>query len=230
MPGPIDPLTNQVNPYVAEEYMAWRKRLREARAKWIEEHECPKPMTIEHTDEDGKVIGTSAVGFFEVGQQKYGGGELSQIPREAPKPTFQPRDKPLTWDEAQEELKPILDEVERFLAPGIYRESPHPEMREGEDYGEYCARIGREYEQAAGSRAVRRPVADSDGVRESAAIDPSGERGLPGPGAGAGEQIGKHLRGDAHADSASSAGGNDDGGAGKRSSDDADPAAGLPPG
>lgn len=210
MPGSFDPLTNQVNPYVAEEYMAWRKRLREARARYIEEHECPKPMTIEHTDEHGKVIGTSAVGFFEVGQRKYGDGDLSQIPREAPKPTFQPS---LTWEQMQKELKPILDEVDRFLAPGIYRESPHPEMREGESYGEYCARIGREYEQTTGTSAGRRPVADSDGVREPAAIDPGGQRGISGPGAGDRRPGGEDLRGDVETDHAGDAA--DGGGAGK---------------
>lgn len=215
MPGPFDPLASQVNPYVAEEYVTWSKRLREARARYIEEHECPKPMTIEHTDEHGKVIGTSAVGFFEVGQQKYGDGDLAQIPREAPKPTFQPSDTPLTWEQMQKELKPILDDVDRFLAPGIYRESPHPEMREGESYGEYCARIGREYEQATGTSAGRRPVADSDGVREPAAIDPGGERGISGSGAGDRGPGGQDLRGDVETDPGGDAQPADAGGAGK---------------
>jgi len=213
MPGPFDPLADLAHTYAAEDYMAQRKRLREARARWIEEHECPKPMTIEHTDEDGKVIGTSAVGFFEVGKRKYEG----DYP-EAFKPSFKPEPETPTAAADLDELDEIIAETGAFLAPGIYRESAHPEIQEGEDYGQYCARIGREYEQATGASAVRRPVPDSDGVRDSAAADPGGERGVSAPGASDRERVGESVCGDPDADHAGGAEpGDAAGGAGKPS-------------
>jgi hypothetical protein len=169
----------------------------------IEEQEAPTAYQVKTRDSSGKeqIVSTP----FQVGKRTYE-GEYPQTPEEAFKPTFQPRDKPLTWDDAVKELRPILDEVERFLAPGIYRESPHPEMQEGEDYGQYCARIGREYEQATGANAIRRPVSDSDSVRESADVDPGGQRGASAPGAGDRQPGGPDTGGDAEPHDRSGAG------------------------
>jgi hypothetical protein len=74
-----------------------------------------------------------------------------------------------------DELDEIITDEATFMAPGIYRESPHPEIREGEDYGEYHARVAGEYERQTGANAVRRPVPDSDSVRESPADHPRGD-------------------------------------------------------
>lgn len=213
MPGSFDPfasIAELASTYAAEDYMAQRKRLREARAKWIEENECPTAYQVTSKDATGAEKSFSTP--FQVGKLKYE-GEYPQTPEAAFKPSFTPEPDNPTAAADLDELDEILEETDTFLKPGIYLESAHPEIKEGESHGEYCARIGREYEQATGTSAVRRPVADSDGVREPAAVDPGGERGIPGPGAGDRGPGGEDLRGDVETDHAGDAA--DGGGAGK---------------
>lgn len=221
MPAPFDDLANLSHTYAAEDFMAQRKRLREARARWIDEHECPKPLTVVHTDENGKVVGeTAAGGPFEVGKLTYDG-------------EWTPDKKNITFipqpDAADvEDLGKNLATADAFLAPGIYRESPHPEIREGEDYGEYCARVAREYEAATGKNAVRRPVPDSDGVRESPAVDTGGLGGPSAPGASDSERGGSDPDSDSLQDSTGESGSaRDDAGSADPTADADDSADGV---
>jgi hypothetical protein len=192
--GPFDDLAKSfgvpelASTYAAEDFMAQRKRLREARARWIEENECPTALTIEHTDKDGKVIGQSTVaGPFQIGKRRYD----ENIPAgTAPgatgfKPSFLPLPEQGSTVEDLDKIDQVIQEAETFMAPGIYRESPHPEIKEGEDYGEYYARVAGEYERQTGENAVRRPVPDSDSVWGTTPGDSSdgGAALTAGPGA-----------------------------------------------
>lgn len=189
MPGPRDPFTNLTQQSVAEDFMSARKRLREARIRWIEENEMPEAYSVEGPD--GKAFATP----FQVGKRKYE-GEYPKTAAAAFKPSFKPPapDNPDATKDL-DKLDNLIREAEAFMGPGIYRESAHPDIREGEDYGEYCARVGRAYEQAAGAGAVRRPVPDTDSVREPAAIDPGGDGGASPLGAGDRGSTGPDLRG-----------------------------------
>jgi hypothetical protein len=179
MPGPFDDLLRLSQTYAAESFMQQRKRLREARAKWIEDNECPTASVIEHTDaegkpildEDGQPMVTALGGPFQTGKIR----DESLVPPSARgfKPSYAESLGTVPADEAG--LDELLSEARQFMAPGIYRESPHPEIREGEDYGEYHARVAGEYERQTGANAVRRPVPDSDSVRESPADHPRGD-------------------------------------------------------
>jgi hypothetical protein len=192
MPGPLDDLISLSQTYAAEDFMAQRKRLREARAKWIEENECPTAYVIEHTDKDGnplqgkdgQPLRTAAAGAFQIGKRRYD----ENIPagtapgRTGFEPTFMPELDHPTAAPDLDELDEIITEAATFMAPGIYRESPHPEIKEGETYDEYYARVSSDYERQTGENAVRRPVPDSDGIRESPADDSCGERSVPAAG------------------------------------------------
>jgi hypothetical protein len=192
MPGPFDDLARLSHTYAAEDFMAQRKRLREARARWIEENECPTASTIEHTDaegnplldKDGKPKVTALGGPFQTGKIR----DESRVPPSArgfkPSFTVEPADPTVAAD--LDELDEIITEAATFMAPGIYRESPHPEIREGESYGEYHARVAGEYERQTGKDAVRRPVPDIDSVREPAADDSRGDGSVPATGTGLG--------------------------------------------
>jgi hypothetical protein len=177
MPGPFDDLAKLSHTYAAEDFMTQRKRLREARARMIEEQEAPTAYEIEHTDKEGNpILGkdgqprrSAAGGPFQIGKRRYEG--------EPPAfsgfiPSFMPPEPDSsTTVEDLDKMDQVIAEAETFMAPGIYRESPHPEIKEGEDYGEYYARVAGEYERQTGENAVRRPVPDSDGVRGTAAGD-----------------------------------------------------------
>jgi hypothetical protein len=196
MPGPLDDLANLSHTYAAEDFMAQRKRLREARAKWIEENEAPTDYVIEHTDKDGnpllgrdgQPLRTAASGAFQIGKRRYD----DKIPagpapgRTGFEPTFMPPEQGGSTVEDLDKIDQVIQEAETFMAPGIYRESPHPEIKEGETHDEYYARVSSDYERQTGENAVRRPVPDSDGIRESPADDSCGERSVPATGASPG--------------------------------------------
>lgn len=192
MPGPLDDLISLSQTYAAEDFMAQRKRLREARARWIDEHESPTASVIEHTDKDGKPILedgkpkiTAIGGPFQTGKIR----DDSRVPpsERGFKPSFMPEPDNPTAAADLDELDEIITEAATFMAPGIYRESPHPEIREGESYGEYHARVAGEYERQTGENAVRRPVPDIDPVRDAAATaHPSGDGGGIATGASTG--------------------------------------------
>ena len=194
MPGPFDDLAKAFgvpelsSTYAAEDYMAQRKRLREARARMLEEQEAPTAYHIQHTDKDGNPIlrdgqplQTRAGGAnspFQIGKRRYD----ENIPAGAApgqtgyKPTFfAPPEQGGSTVEDLDKIDRVIQEAETFMAPGLYRESPHPEIQEGESYGDYCARVASDYERQTGENAVRRPVPDTDGVRDAAAAHPSGD-------------------------------------------------------
>jgi hypothetical protein len=194
MPGPFDDILSLSHTYAAEDFMAQRKRLREARARWIEEHECPKASVIEHTDsegnpllgKDGEPLRTALGGPFQTGIIR----DESLVPPSARgfKPSFMPL--PAEQASAAAELDEIVTEAATFMAPGIYCESPHPEIKEGESYGEYYARVANDYERQTGENAVRRPIPDIDSVRDAAPSHP----GDDGCGAAAGSSTGGEDR------------------------------------
>lgn len=192
MPGPFDELSHLAQTYAAEDYMAQRKRLREARRRYIEEHECPRPHTITTKDANGNERTFSIP--FQVGKRTYE-GEYPQTPETA----FQPQGIEASREDI-DAIDKLIGEAEQFLAPGIYRESPHPEIRKGESHGEYCARVGSEYEQAAGANAIRRPVPGPDSVRRSTATDSSGVGTESGPGPGDRQRDRPDHGGDSQAD------------------------------
>lgn len=198
--------------------MAERKRLREARMKWIDEHEMPVDYSVAGKD------GTRFATPFQVGIRTYDG-------------EWKPENKNITFTPIpaeevasdKEELDQLLAKASVFMGPGIYKESPHPPMLEGEDYGEYVTRVGSAYERQAGQAAVRRPVSDSDGVRESGASDPDRERGTHAAGPGAGGDDRAIVDCDAGADDPGAAIGKCGAGRGGESDSESD-AAGGPPG
>jgi hypothetical protein len=217
MPGPFD--SSETQSQVAREYMAWRKRLRDARARQIEEMERPTAYNVTSKDADGNEVTFSTP--FQIGQRKYE-GEYPQTRETAFRPGFMEQLESAANDRA--ELDRIVDEVARFVGPGIYRESAHPEIREGEEYGDYVARIGREYEAATGASAVRRPVPDAHGVRESAAVGTGGERRDALPGASDSERARENLCGDPEPDADRGAADGDGGREGAHGGAAADPA------
>lgn len=192
MADPFRDLANLSHTYAAEDFMAQRKRLREARARWIDEHECPTASVIEHTDrdgnplldKDGKPIVTAVGGPFQTSKIR----DDSLVPPSARgfKPSFIPSETGEQESAGELELDQVIEEAAQFMAPGIYRESPHPEIKEGESYGEYYARVANDYERQTGENAVRRPVPDSDRVRESSADDSRGDGSVSTSGTGPG--------------------------------------------
>jgi hypothetical protein len=191
MPGPFDDLAKAfgvpelASSYAVEDFMTQRQRLREARARMIEEQEAPTAYAVEHTDKDGNpILGkdgqplrTAAGGAFQIGKRRYD----ENIPAGAApgrtgfEPTFMPPAEQGGTVEDLDKIDQVIQEAETFMAPGLYRESPHPEIREGESYGEYYARVASDYERQTGENAVRRPVPDVDSVRDAAPDHSSGD-------------------------------------------------------
>jgi hypothetical protein len=180
-----DPKTAEVQVQVARDWLAERKRLREARAKWIEENECPVQFGNTLIDSEGKVWASP----FQIGCQQHEWEEM-------PVRIIQPGDELLAKERmtpplTAEGYRELLDGCEEILAEssagdgdvartssdgkhiflvGESDRSPHPAIHEGEDYGEYCQRVGRAYEAAAGAG---RADAGADGVRNTSPADPA---------------------------------------------------------
>lgn len=183
MPDPFSELGQLVNTYVAEDYVAQRKRLREARARWIEENECPTAYAVETRDADGNTVMKAAGGPFQIGKRRYDrkqvdGKEIeAEWSEDLKNISFKPPDG--DGDQTRKDLADALAKAARFMAPGIYKESPHPEILPGEDYGEYVKRVADQYEREAGAGGSRGSAGSADGVREPAAdCAPDGGRAL----------------------------------------------------
>lgn len=191
-------LKQLVSQYAAEDFAAQRKRLREARMKWIEENECPTDYAVKTTDADGKEVTFNTP--FQIGKRRYDqddAGNPVEWSEEMKKPVV--HEDPAAEAELLDGIGAILteanaeskdkrltilvagDQQQTFLTGGDAEKSPHPPILEGEDYGEYYARVARAYERQTGTSSGR-PVPDHDGVRESTAADSPGVRGAFTPG------------------------------------------------
>lgn len=203
-----DPFDSLVSEYasIAGDFAAQRKRLREARMKWIEENECPTSYTIDTTDKDGKV--TKHATPFQVGKIQY-----PDIWTEDMKVAAKPLDEAaaeqmfagieaVTQASASEEPRLTIlidgDKQTAFLTGSKVDVSPHPAIEEGEDYGEYYERVSRSYQRQAAASGAGGPVAGNDGLRQSAAVDSPGGGRTDAPGDSSGECAGPVL--DRHTD------------------------------
>lgn len=200
MADEFNEMFKQVSSQTAEDFMVARKRLRDARARWIEENECPTEYQVKHTDKDGNPIlnadGTQKTssaggGFFQIGKRTYDINTPTQ---------------PVTHKDP-ELAKELLDGIDVVLSEALHAEitstklvtmktgdetnsflmgkadaSPHPPIEEGEDYGEYVKRVSSSYQKQVGSRGGTE--ADIDRLRAAGRNDDSlGERRGDGSGA-----------------------------------------------
>jgi hypothetical protein len=184
----FDSIGQLVSQYAAEDFAAQRKRLREARMRWIEENECPTAYGVTTKD---PITGeeTTFNTPFQIGKLRYDQDKdgnplewhqglkepvihedpvaaaalldgIDAIIKEAESPT---KDRQFT-------VLVSGDEQHAFVTGGGADESPHPPILEGEDYGDYYARVSRAYERATGTTNGR-PVAGDDGVRKPSTTD-----------------------------------------------------------
>lgn len=176
----FDSRSQVVNQQAAEDFVAARKRLREARMRWIEENECPTSYAIVSKDANGNEVSFSTP--FQIGKRRYEG----EYTEEMKKPVVHV-DRDLEKELLEgigavfaDKPKPGLtvlvagDETQAFLTGSDADRSPHPEIREGEDYGDYYARVSGAYERQAGAPGTGRPIASDDGLRRSSATDTPG--------------------------------------------------------
>jgi hypothetical protein len=177
-PFNIDNWLTQIENQTAADWLKERKRLREASMRQIEENERPTAYGIQR--EDGTTFNTG----FQIGQRKYEG----EYPDEgiAAKPhsdtdlekqllsgveSILGRAEQITDGHQIVTLK--ADDQSISFKMGEDDKSPHPEIREGEDYGEYVKRVGSAYERIAGQGGGS--TAPDGGVRRAGTDgDPSG--------------------------------------------------------
>lgn len=173
-------LTRQLQNQTAQDFVAERKRLREARMKWIDENECPSNYAL--VDADGNTFSTP----FQIGKIRYDRDEHGKT-LTYPEEGIQPKN-PLDDDSS----KPLLDGVEVAFANegsivsiqqgGIFvsdknHQAQHPPIMEGEDYGEYVKRVGSAYERQAAGNILGGTASIDGGVRDSGG---SGDSAGPG--------------------------------------------------
>lgn len=154
----FDNFLTQVQNQTAQDWVAERKRLREARVRWIEENECPTGYGVKL--EDGSTFNTP----FQVGKLRYE-GEYPDQPIPATRPLDEDSSKSLLdgVDAAFNNQSGVLSISEG----GMFRpdeKSAHPEIREGEEYGEYVKRVGSAYERQTNS-STRNPTPSDGSVR-----------------------------------------------------------------
>jgi hypothetical protein len=208
---PINELAALVSVYAAEDFLAQRKRLREARMRWIDENECPTPYQVAGKDSDGNE--TTFKTPFEVGKLRYPEQYDDHWKEEG-----QRHEDPALEKELLEGIDAIISESisdqrltilvsedgeqHAFLTGGDDK-SPHPPIMEGEDYAEYYARVSRSYEQAAGGESGRpdtgRPGSGDDDLRGSSPVDPTRVRPPDVPGDETDRDAGTMLGGDTDA-------------------------------
>jgi hypothetical protein len=179
-------LQTLVSQYAAEDFIAQRKRLRDARLRWIEENECPTSYQVDTRGKDGETVKFETP--FQVGKVKYPqeyndawkrGARLEDEALE--KHLLEGLDAVIKEGESPDTQKKLTvlvtpeGEQSAFFTGGDADVSPHPPIGEGESYDDYYARVSSAYEQQAHSTAGRRPVPSDDGVRESAAADSPGD-------------------------------------------------------
>jgi len=199
-------LASLVSQYAAEDFVAQRKRLRDARMRWIEENECPTAYQVTTKDKDGneKTFATP----FQIGQIKYPDkyddkwkeeGQQHHDPQ-AEKELLEGIEAIISESSTEKRLTILVtgNEQHAFLTGGG-DDSPYPPMNEGEGTDEYFARVAHECEQAAAAgrgTATRQPGSNSDSVWKSTPVDPLGVGSADVPGAGLSRHAGTMLGGD----------------------------------
>lgn len=204
-----DPFADLFNEYAAlsGDFLAQRKRLREARMKWIDEHERPTSYSIHTIDNDGTLRSFDTP--FQIGKQTYD-GEWNEAMKEGRR-----HEDAASEDELLEGLEAIVndsettekkitvvvsrDEQHAFWTGGDAEKSPYPPVEEGESYAHYYARVSDSLQRQAGAAATGRPVPSNDHLRESPSTDSPGERRPDASGECSGRSIGTVLDRDADA-------------------------------
>lgn len=192
MSDPHDITAPIVNPETIADFMAERKRLREVRMRWIEEHE--KPQAMELRDREGKVIYSG--GPFQVGQLQYEDDREYTIDAKTgykrPELSFVPVERDKEQQDVDAQLHNVITEYNRFSGTEIRgqilsHKSDHPPIREGESHEDWFNRVTESYSKAAQSKqaGTGSAGAGTDDVRRAAADDPSRE----GPVRGAGNAV-----------------------------------------
>lgn len=183
---PLGELSGLISQYAAEDFVAQRKRLREARMRWIEENECPKAYVVKATDQQGREVSFNTP--FQVGQIKYP-DEYNPDWKEKPQVHADPEmekqlleglDAVISQSSTEKRLTVLVagdGEQHAFFTGGDDPESPHPAIKEGEDYDHYYARVAGQYEREAAKfgRDTRGSIACDDALRQSTPTDSPGD-------------------------------------------------------
>lgn len=203
---PLADLAGLVSQYAAEDFVAQRKRLREARMRWIDENECPTSYSVTTKNKAGEDVIHHTP--FQVGKIQYPDeyneewkkkGQKHEDPA-AEKQLLEGLDAVLSQTSEEKRVTILVtgDEQHAFFTGGK-DESPHPPILEGEDYGDYYARVARQYEREAAATGTntRGSIACDDGLRESPPVDSPGVGPSDAPGGSDRADVGAMLGSDA---------------------------------
>lgn len=180
---PRDIMAAQVQPEAMADFLRERKRLREARIKWIDEHEMPQAMELK--DGDGKTIYSG--GPFQVGRMTYDEDyEKAAAGHKDAKKGILPEMSSEDQKAVTAQLDEVAEQYNQFSGittrdrsgaeVSFSHKSDHPPIREGETHEEWFTRVSNAYSQAPeGSPDAGDSGAHLDGVRSAAGDDPSGE-------------------------------------------------------
>lgn len=197
---PRDVMTALVHPEGQSDFLRERQRLREARMRWIDEHECPQAMD-DLKDKYGNVIYSGASSPFLVGKQTYS----DELPHQAdpssptgyrrPATTFLPEAASKEQQQVADQLREVTKQYNQFSGTmvrdgrggeiALSHKSDHPPIREGETHEEWFERVSKTYSDAAKSGADAGSAgAGTDHVREASVHDPGDGRPTAAAGAG----------------------------------------------
>jgi hypothetical protein len=192
-----DRITALVHPEARGDFLAERKRLREARMKWIDEHEMPVAMEVR--DAAGNAVSTP----FQVGRMTYGADydKAAEGHKDARK-GFIPSEMPPECIAVAKQLEEVIKQYNQFSGIAVRdgngdevsfsAKSDHPPIEEGESHEDWFTRVSNSYSKAAANTADAGSAgADIDGVRKPAGDDSSDRRQIP--------YIGAEVRRDAPA-------------------------------
>lgn len=189
---PRDIMTNLVHPEARGDFLAERKRLREARMKWIDEHEMPQAMDVR--DAAGNQVTTP----FQVGKQTYAADyDTAAAGHKDAKKGFIPEVSEEDQKAVLAQLDDVITQYNQFSGittrdrsgeeVSFSHKSDHPPIREGETHEEWFIRVTDAYSKTPEEAGSGSTGADTDSVRRSAEPDSSDQRATPGAGAEVGQ-------------------------------------------
>lgn len=200
MSDPIDITANITSPERASSFQQARKRLREARMRWIDENE--KPVAMEYRDGSGKMVKSP----FLTGCITATPEEIFAKENEKPKNFIDPkRSLSSVEDELDETIREYMA-IEGIAVSGKAGDKvayvsevdrpQHPPILEGESHEEWFTRTTRAYAQAENpTAATGGSGADPDYLRRPLTDYPSDGRQTPSAGA---EDRGREFPADIH--------------------------------
>jgi len=182
-------MTSLVHPEAQGDFLRERKRLRDARIKWIDENEMPTAMEVR--DKAGNLVKTP----FMIGKMDYGKADnieeanAEYVARygdtyEGARASFLPENLTLEQSAVTEQLDKVitianeLSGIPTTDAEGnevsFSAKSDHPPIREGETYEQWFTRVSNSYtkkgedpveagDAGADPDRVRRPAGDDTG-------------------------------------------------------------------